>query len=366
MMIIMIHSDYKQFWDSQVHLKATSKTLMFNKLKIFPKPDGLTASWFRKRVKSVAPSTARYDKTLILQVLSFLEREEQAKDIRGIKLPKIEPAVTVEDLYTKDELERMFSVSVHPRDRAILQVLYESATRISELLSMTFENTTFNEDGTASIIVSGKTGTRSIPLFASVPILRDWLNLHPKNEGPIWVSFRSPYKMLPRPRVYTMVKGVLKKAKVTGKKNLLHMFRHTRLTELVRLGVRGQTLWKIAGWKSGKMELVYIHLSTADVENEVRTKVFGLKEDEDRYEPLMRSQKCPRCDEVNEPSARYCVKCNMPVSEDALLHELKNRQTDSDRIKSLEDQLDKLWNMLLSKEDYAMMKHYEEQEAQDR
>ena len=87
------------------------------------------------------------------------------------------------------------------------------------------------------------------------------------------------------------------------------------------------------------MEAVYVHLSTTDVENEVRTKAFGLEEDKDRYEPLIRPLKCPRCEEVNEPSARYCIKCNMPISEEALVQELEKRQSQEDSIKDLEDEV---------------------------
>lgn len=323
-----LNSQYNKFYDAQLQLKESSRKLLYRRLLNLPAPDDLTKEWFQKRVKAIAPSTARYDKTIILQVLEFLKRHEQAEIIKSVKLPRVEATVTVEDLYTQEELNRIFAVPHNTRDRALLQVLYESACRISELLSMTFKNTSLHDDGTASIIVSGKTGTRQIPLFHSVPMLRDWLNVHPSGKERVWVSLRSPYNPMPRPRVYTMVAGTLEKAKVKDKKRIIHMFRHTRITELVKLGIRGPSLWKLVGWKSGKMELVYIHLSTEDVENEMRSKVFGLEVDESHTQPNLEHIDCIRCGYHNEPQARYCSKCNTPIGKEAILQAL-DREKDT-------------------------------------
>ena len=246
-------------------------------------------------------------------------------------------SVTVEDLYTKEQLDAIFQHCQHSRDRAMLQVLYEGALRASELLSINFKNIQFAEDGTASVIVKGKTGTRQVPLFASVPSLREWLNHHPVGKGAVWVRIRRPFPSIGWGGLYTTVNATLKRANIKDKKKIVHMFRHTRITELVRLGIRGQTLHKLVGWtKRSNMEAVYVHLSTADVVNEVRTKVFGLDEDKEGYEPIIKPQKCPRCGEANEPSARYCSKCNMPVSADALVQELEKKASSEERIADLE------------------------------
>ncbi len=308
-----------------------------------PKPDGLTIKWWRNEITRIAPKTAQGRRSIIFQALRFLGREEQSEELRKVKLPKVQDSVTVEDLYTPEQLAAIFQQCQHPRDRAMMQVLYEGAFRAGELLSMKFENVQFEEDGTASVFVTGKTGTREVPLFASVPSLREWMNHHPIGTGAVWVRTRRPFTGIGWSALYTAVNAILKRANVKGKKKIVHMFRHSRITELVRLGIRGQTLHKLVGWtKKSNMEAVYVHLSTADIVNEVRTKVFGLEEDKERYEPVIRPQKCPRCGEANEPSARYCSKCNMPVSEDALVEELERKQGSEERIADLEKKVEQL------------------------
>ena len=159
--------------DAQVHINESTVKTRRRIIEKWPEPDELTADWFRGLIKEIAPKTALNRKSLVLQILRFLEREDQVKAIKIIKLPKVPDSVTVEDLYTKEELDLIFQHCQNPRDRAMLQVLYEGAFRSGELLSMDFKNVHFEEDGTANVIVKGKTGTRRVPLFASVPAFRD-------------------------------------------------------------------------------------------------------------------------------------------------------------------------------------------------
>jgi len=323
-----------------VHLKPRTVEVRRRVLSKIPKPDKLTAAWWRRQVKRLAPSTLQSERVVILQVLEFLGRSDQADAIRGIKLPRREDSVTVEDLYTKDELDRIFEATTNTRDRALVQVLYESAARAGELVSMDFKNVRFEEDGTATVIIKGKTGTRSVPIFASVPALRDWMNVHPVGEGPIWVTLRRPYTTLTTTGLYMIIEAILDLAGVKDKKRIVHMFRHSRITELVRLGVRGQPLHKLVGWsKRSNMEAVYVHLSTADVENEVRSKVFGLESEP--QEPTIKPQTCPRCRELNEPKARYCSKCNTPLSDVVISAISKD-----ERISKLEEKLDLVAKLL--------------------
>ena len=338
-----LHPDYLRYIETQVHLKPVTVAGHKRLLSRMPDPDKLTATWWRTRVKRVSPATSRLESLVIRQALKFLGREDQAAEIKAVKLKRREDTVTVEDLYTRKELDTILGAPLVLRDRAMLQVLYESATRADELLSMTFKNVEFFDDGTANIIIKGKTGTRSIPLSVSVPALREWLKHHPIGEGSIWIQLRRPYKTLTTSGLYLVTRLILKAAGVSGKKKLVHMFRHTRITEFVRLGIRGQTLHKLVGWtKRSNMEAVYVHLSTADVVNEVRSKVFGLESDEDRYEPFMRLLRCPRCQTTNEAHARYCAKCNMPITTDALVKELEKKVDTEAKIRQLEETIREL------------------------
>jgi len=331
--------EYELFLSEQTHVAPTTMITMRRTLFRLPAPSKLDAKWFRKRIKEVAPATVRGELKLAKQVFRWLGLSTE--DLKRVKIPKGK-GVTVDDLYTRDELTAIFGACHDTRDRAIIEVLFESACRATELLSMTFENTTFNDDGTATVIISGKTGTRPVPIFQSVPALKLWMNVHPTGKGKVWLTLRQPHE----PLTYSgLFQFVYKKVRAAGlkrpKRKTVHMFRHTRITELVRLNIRGQILAKLVGWsKESGMEAVYVHLSTADVENEVKAKVFGLEPDKAIYEPLLKSTACPRCNTRNEQGARVCTGCNLPLSNDAIVKALEQQNVVRDleaRVTSLED-----------------------------
>jgi len=110
-------------------------------------------------------------------------------------------------------------------------------------------------------------------------------------------------------------------------KRIVHNLRHTRITELVRLGIHGQALSKLVGWtKRSNMEAVYVHLSTEDVKNELHAKVFGIATKREKPRPLLESMTCPRCKAHNDQTARICSDCSMPLSNDAIIQALEKQK----------------------------------------
>ena len=73
------------------------------------------------------------------------------------------------------------------------------------------------------------------------------------------------------------------------------------------------------GWsKSSNMPATYIHLSGADVKKKVLQKA-GLQEIETPAgERLLDPVKCPRCGLLNQKGFYICVRCNSPLTADAM------------------------------------------------
>ncbi len=320
--------EYENFLKEQAHVKPGTRRQLRASLKGFPEPDGLNAKWFRKRMKNVAPATIKKEVGLARRVLKWLKRDIADLSRDNLKLPRLESTITVEDLYNVEELDKILKASLHTRDRAMLEVLYESAARASELLSMTFENVSFEDDGTATVIVKGKTGTRQIPLYESVPMLRSWMDQHPTGKGHIWTSIQKPFNGLGHRQLHHLVELAIENAGLEReKRRIVHMFRHTRATELVRLGVHGQALRKFMGWTKGSnMESVYIHLSTQDVNDTIKAKVFGFDVAQVTRKSLLTSKVCPDCQTQNDQSSRFCSECNMPLSKEAIVTVLKQKE----------------------------------------
>lgn len=361
-----IHGQYEKFLSHQTHVKPRTLALMTQTMRTFPDPEKLNGDHFRERMKKVAIATIHYEVGLARRFLKWADMDGSSLQRDRLRLPKMEESVTPEDLYTKEELDCIFKALAGSRDRAMVKVLWEAALRAGELLSMKIENLRFwseniaNAEGEevnrefASIIVSGKTKTRELLLELSVPELRKWINEHPLGEegkGPVWISRRRGNIVIGYDQLFQVVKTALGRVGFNDKKRIIHMFRHTRITELYAAGFRGQSLSHFAGWtKSSNMENVYAHLSTTDMNNEYRAKVLG-HETIETPRPKVTLATCLKCGHKNPHGTSICDGCNTPlIVNQAKIEEILEEQGKTaeleERVKYLETQLEALQAML--------------------
>ncbi len=78
-----------------------------------------------------APRTKEDYKMFIRKFFRWLEKNEV---VDWIKIEKKESSRKMpEDMFSKDDIEKMINVCRHPRDRALVACLYETGTRIGEI-----------------------------------------------------------------------------------------------------------------------------------------------------------------------------------------------------------------------------------------
>jgi len=223
------------------------------------------------------------------------------------------------DLLTVEEIKRMADASDNFRDKAIIMVAYESGARLGEIEKIKIKNVQFDKYG-ATILVNGKTGGRRIRLIDSEPDLRHWINHHPfkdNPESPLWVNITNF-----RPNQYgsplgpfgiaAIIKRLGKRAKIK-KRIHPHLLRHSRATHLANYLTEAQ-MKELFGWvQSSGMASIYVHLSGRDVDNAL-LKIHGLVEEEKKKEEdVLKPMKCPRCEEVNPATAKFCNRCSFTL-----------------------------------------------------
>jgi len=378
-----LKKEYLEYLNKKTKLKPTTRKDQEIILKNFPPIGKLNAAYFRSLMKKKKDSGEdkysaftiwkRYG--LAKRVLEFHRIEHDLDTLKKDDLPSLhdkEP-VTQKDLYTSDELKRMFAACKNSRDRALLEMLYESAARASELISLQVEDIKFGNDPNNgphySITVVGKTGTRTIPMGHSVVALRALLNVHPllkdkskdDYKGPLFVSATGTHRQIIRSHLYLIVKAALEDAGITGKRKIVHMFRHTRATELVNRGVRGPLLCKFMGWSlKSNMEQVYVHLSTSDIENEMAEKVYGRQVIERRGQ-MVEAKSCPSCSQDGmDMAAVFCSACGFPLTKNGV--RLAEERTDDleARISSLENLIRDVANGKVPVDEWLKVEVYKE------
>lgn len=272
----------------------------------------------------------------------------------GINLEEIKPikpknSLMPEYLINSEEFEKILLNTTSPQMKLIIELLYETGARVSEILDLKIQNIEFNSYG-AKLYVKGKTGQRVIPIVWYARDLRQFLLVHPNKDKPEYNVFfiQKNGQMLPfeYPNFRKQLGIICKRAGI-NKRIHAHLFRHTRMTELAKT-LPEQTLKQLAGWSgSSKMAEVYIHLSQRDVEDSLLQKVYGIKTTDKEDHNSVKI--CPRCKESNPYFSTICQRCGAPLDEKELIEAEIN--TSPEKLKEIDGMAGMLMAILKSNPD---------------
>jgi integrase/ribosomal protein L40E len=247
------------------------------------------------------------------------------------------------ELLSPAEVLSLAKAANHPRDRAIIMVLYESAMRAGELVNLRVGDVHFDQYG-ARLALRGKTGERMVRIIRSVKDLQIWLSdYHPNKDDPDSPLFLSLSKRGPRrPVMHDGLRLALLKARSSAglKKGVHpHLFRHSRLTELAR-ELSQSELNVFAGWAGdSKMARVYIHLGGDDVDQKLLRNAGLLKQQANNPPDPLAVKICGRCHADNPATSSTCRTCTSPLDE-------KQARTLADEHEKLAKNLPKLMKIL--------------------
>jgi site-specific recombinase XerD len=246
-----------------------------------------------------------------------------------------------EELLLEEEIKKMIKVASHPRDRAIISVLWETGCRIGELVPLKIKHIAFDMDITRIQLV-GKTGPRRIPLIDSTPYLAEWLNNHPHQDNPdapLWVGIGTVGrdKQLTYASIRKMLSQAARKAEIKKKVNP-HNFRHSRATYLANHLTEAQ-MNQYLGWVRGSdMPATYVHLSGRDMDDAI-LKLKGIKQKENKVESELTPKKCSRCALINKATSKYCSRCGAVLDlETAMVMQEEAKDMDDKFAQLLQDE----------------------------
>lgn len=294
----------------------------------------------------------KYDFKIILKMFyKWLKGndEEFPPEIKWLRAKlKNENHKLPEDLLTEDEVLKLANAANHPRDRALVLVLYETGCRIGELLSLRMKHVHFDQYG-AVLRVSGKTGDRRVRIVSSASTLASWIEIYEQAkdpDAPLWqprynnrkdrvnyITHRSVYEMF---RLLKVKAGIRKRV-------YPHLFRHSRATALAGKFTEAQ-MKEYFGWvQSSDMAATYVHLSGRDVDDAL-LKMHGLIKDTNKEEDKMKVRLCQRCKEQNSPIAKFCVRCGQPLDAEFI-----------SKIETEREKSDELMNRLIEDREFREM-----------
>jgi len=247
----------------------------------------------------------------LIEVRDFFNWKYPDNDFfENIKLRKEKPDTSEKEYVTSSDVAALLPHCVSQRDRAFIFLLWESAARLGEVLSLNVGDVKPTKHGML-IKVTGKTGTRDIMLIDAVPDVQTWLNIYKEEDtAPLFPITRREGRLQAR-GAQTLLLKLQQKAGLTNKRLWIHGFRHGRLTELSNQGMTEPQLRLFAGWgNDSAMPSTYIHVKQKDVIAKM-LQIKGIVHEEDIQEVKTTKKNCPRCGNDNAFDSLYCRTCSM-------------------------------------------------------
>ena len=202
----------------------------------------------------------------------LFEGEIHSSPLNDIESPKIENKLP--EVLTEDEIKRLIS-SVNldsefgQRNKTIIEVLYGTGIRVSELIEIKLSNIFFKEN---ILKVTGKGNKERFVPLGKIAIIeikkylnnRDKLKINSKFSD---ILFLNRYgRQLTRSMIFKIINDSSKNAEI-DKKISPHTLRHSYATHLLKNGADLRTIQLILGHESITTTEIYTHLDTFHLED---------------------------------------------------------------------------------------------------
>jgi len=225
-----------------------------------------------KTKKTLKKTTQNYYLIALRALLSYFS----AKDIQSlpsdkIQLPKDARRERTIKFLTLEQIEKLLLApdiknKIGLRDRAILETLFSTGLRISELVSLNreqFENIKDKEDYELSIV--GKGGYPRTVYFSERALnwLKKYLQTRKDKEKPLFINYRARKNASSRLSCRS-VERIVKKYSIKAGIPVYttpHTLRHSMATDLLEKGVDLRTIQEFLGHRSISSTQIYTHVT---------------------------------------------------------------------------------------------------------
>lgn len=213
-------------------------------------------------------STLASETDILRVFFKWLEDEEyiNKSPMRKIKTPKIEKRVR--EALTKEEFEVLRTGAKTLRQKALLEVLYSTGSRLEEIEKMNKVDIDWQRLQLRVIGKGNKERTVYINATAQVH-LRKYIMSRLDECDSLFVTERKPIRRMGRRAIQREIDTIMKQSGLA--KNVYpHLIRHTMATHMHNAGMSLTVLQEILGHDSPDTTLIYASIDNRTIEHEYR------------------------------------------------------------------------------------------------
>ncbi len=195
----------------------------------------------------------------------WMRRKKYIQENPAELLDQIKYDETIKAPYSDEEREKIRCSCQRERDLALVDVLYSTAARVSEIVALNRSDIDFVENG---CIVHGKGGKeRPVYLNASAAYhLQMYLQGRSDSNPALFVSYCKPYDRLGKNGIEAILRRLGKDAGVDHVHP--HRYRRTALTNAANRGMPLQDVQSLAGHASPNTTMIYCTVDRSKVQAE--------------------------------------------------------------------------------------------------
>lgn len=177
-------------------------------------------------------------------------------------LSQIKYTKVVKKPYTATEMERLKQACTSIRNLALIEFLYASGCRVSEVVRLNRDDINFQ---TRDAVVLGKGSKERTIYLTPVALmhLQDYLNTRTDTDPCLFASVRTPHKRLSKAGIERTLKKLGESANVANVHP--HRYRRTLATNLLDRGANIQDVAAVLGHVDLKTTQVYCYISQSNV-----------------------------------------------------------------------------------------------------
>lgn len=262
------------------------------------------------------------------------------KDIKNTPKKAQKRSLNPSDMITWADGLKLIKQTMSIQIKAVLMTQLDGGLRPSEFIDLKHGDCVRKKDFIIVTVKDGKTGSRLVTLYKSVPYLQAWLNAHPtkKKDDPLWLQEKNTHGEIIKFHYPALQKRIRQLGERAGIDKPLDFYnlRHSACVISKLDNVPEELAAAKFGHSIEYYTGTYGRLSSED--NMKRyAKVYGNAEEENKKKVLTENIVCQRCDKINPPNTEFCEKCNAALS---LGKALEVEKEGEDKIKSLTQDLD--------------------------